>query len=133
LLGGRLVDGVPFNILIAAVCDLREAAICSFVAALVFGVLFVVAFLVVAFLGVAFFAGVFFGLAMICSFFPLMRILFLAETMSAGTLYLVSPIRQRHYRISVSAARHSALPVLILFVHEIFIKKIRSIIINKFN
>jgi hypothetical protein len=102
-----LVDGVPFNILIAAVCDLREAAICSFVAALVFGVLFAVVFLVVAFLGVALFAvalfeGVFFGLAMICSFFPLMRILFLAETMSAGTLYLVSPIRQRHYRISVS-------------------------------
>jgi hypothetical protein len=73
LLGGRLVDGAPFNNLIAAVCDLREAAICSFVAALVFGVLFAVAFFVVAFLGVAlfegvFFEGVFFGLAMICSF-----------------------------------------------------------------
>jgi hypothetical protein len=87
LLGGLLVEGVPFNILIAAVCDLREAAICSFVAALVFGVLLVVVFLVVVFLGVAlfavalfegaFFEGVFFGLAMIILlFFPFISFLY---------------------------------------------------------
>jgi hypothetical protein len=113
LFEGLRVEGALFNILMSAVPVFALAVVLF--AAVFFGV----AFLVVAFAVFAF-AVVFFGLAMICSFFSFMLVLFLSDSTNRFFCFVQNAISsvslpEIRYRISVSGTwghRHRASPPL---------------------